>query len=57
MAVGLGGPRNAGLFAVQILATADEGLAAKLADFKKALEKKIGDKDAQFQERLAKDAD
>lgn len=52
MAVGMGGPRNAGLFAVQILATADEGLRTKLADFKRRLADKIAAKDAQFQQRL-----
>ena len=41
MAVGMGGPRNSGLFAVQILATAVEGLRAKLAEFKNALVDKL----------------
>jgi len=53
MAVGMGGPRNAGLFAVQILATADESLRAKLAKFKEDLVGKIADKDAKLQESLA----
>jgi len=53
MAVGMGGPRNAGLFAVQILATADAGLQTKLADFKQALAAKIAAKDAELQQRLA----
>ena len=52
MAVGMGGPRNAGLFAVQILATADESLREKLADFKKNLVGKIAAKDANLQESL-----
>jgi 5-(carboxyamino)imidazole ribonucleotide mutase len=52
VAVGMGGPRNAGLFAVQILSTADETLRAKFADFKLALVQKIQDKDAAFQESL-----
>lgn len=52
MAVGMGGPRNAGLFAVQILATADQELAAKFVAFKKQLEEKIAKKDAAFQETL-----
>lgn len=52
MAVGMGGPRNAGLFAVQILATADGELRAKLAKFKQQLATKIAAKDAQFQEKL-----
>jgi 5-(carboxyamino)imidazole ribonucleotide mutase len=52
MAVGMGGPRNAGLFAVQILATADEGLRNKLAEFKVKLNEKIAAKDAKLQESL-----
>jgi len=35
--VAIGGGRNAGILAVQILAQGDEGLAAKLKDFKKRL--------------------
>ena len=54
MAVGMGGPRNAGLFAVQILATADADLRDKFAAFKQQLTEKIGAKDAAFQEQLAK---
>ena len=41
MAVGMGGPRNSGLFAVQILATADPELRAKLTEFKSKLVDKI----------------
>lgn len=52
VAVGMGGPRNAGLFAVQILSTADETLRAKYADFKLALVQKIQDKDVAFQKSL-----
>lgn len=52
MAVGMGGPRNAGLFAIQIMATADESLREKLAQFKTALVDKISAKDAQLQESL-----
>lgn len=52
MAVGMGGPRNAGLFAVQIMATADESLREKLEQFKKDLVGKIAAKDAQLQESL-----
>jgi 5-(carboxyamino)imidazole ribonucleotide mutase len=53
VAVGMGGPRNAGLFAVQILATADEGLREQLADFKRRLAENIASKDAQLQKSLA----
>ena len=52
MAVGMGGPRNAGLFAIQIMATADESLREKLAQFKKELVGKITAKDAQLQDNL-----
>ncbi len=50
VAVGLGGPRNAGLFAVQILATADESLAAKLVEFKQRIAEKVAQRDAAFQQ-------
>lgn len=53
MAVGMGGPRNAGLFAVQILAGADDELRQKFDAFKEQLVKKIMDKDAKFQESLS----
>ncbi len=52
MAVGMGGPRNSGLFAVQIMATADEDLQAKLVKFKQDLAVKIAAKDNQLQESL-----
>jgi len=52
VAVGMGGPRNAGLFAVQILATSDSALAAKFADFKRKLVEKITAKDAELQKKL-----
>ena len=52
MAVGMGGPRNAGLFAVQVLATADPTLRDKLAEFKTKLADKIAGKDARLQEQL-----
>lgn len=45
VAVGMGGPRNSGLLAVQILATADKGLQAKLIAFKSQLADKIAGKD------------
>ncbi len=52
MAVGMGGPRNSGLFAVQIMATADPELREKLEQFKKDLVGKIAAKDAKLQETL-----
>ena len=56
VAVGMGGPRNAGLLAVQILAVSDESLADRFADFKQGLEQKIAAKDARLQEYLREDA-
>jgi 5-(carboxyamino)imidazole ribonucleotide mutase len=56
VAVGLGGPRNAGIFAVQILATADAALSAKLSDFKQRIATKIEAKNAAFQKSLAKES-
>jgi 5-(carboxyamino)imidazole ribonucleotide mutase len=55
VAVGMGGARNAGLFAVQILATADPELRQQLVRFKAALVEKITAKNARFQQQLAAD--
>ena len=52
MAVGMGGPRNAGLFAVQILATSDDRLGEQLTQFKSQLVDKIVSKDAKLQAGL-----
>ena len=52
VAVGMGGPRNAGLFAVQVLSTADDGLRDRFVEFKRALKDKIAAKDAQLQKQL-----
>lgn len=52
MAVGMGGPRNAGLFAVQILSLADASLRERFAAFKRGLTDKIARKDAEFQKTL-----
>ena len=49
---GKGGPRNAGLLAVQILALADPELQAKLADFKRKLVEKVFARDAALQQSL-----
>ncbi len=53
MAVGMGGPRNSGLFAVQIMATADPGLREKLEAFKIRLVSKIEAKDAELRESIS----
>ena len=52
MAVGMGGPRNAGLFAVQIMATADPELRHKLVEFKARLVDQIVEKDSKLQQSL-----
>jgi len=49
---GSGGPRNAGLLAVEILALADPALMEKLVLFKKKIAEKIAAKDAAFQAGL-----
>lgn len=48
MAVGMGGPRNAGLFAVQILALSDAKLKLAFVEFKQNLVEKIETKNANF---------
>ena len=52
VAVGGGGPRNAGLLAVQILALADAALQEKLVAFKNKLTEKVAEKDAALQAAL-----
>ena len=52
VAVGMGGPRNSGLLAVQILATADETLRRQFQDFKSSLAAKIAAKDRRLQDQL-----
>jgi 5-(carboxyamino)imidazole ribonucleotide mutase len=47
-----GGPRNAGLLAVQILALSDAALRAKLAEFKQKIVQKVTARDAVLQEKL-----
>ena len=48
---GMGGPRNAGLLAVEMLALGDVGLQEKLADFRKNLAQKIAEKNERFNEK------
>jgi len=50
--LGGGGPRNAGLLAVQILALGDTALQKKLVAFKRALVENISAKDAALQKSL-----
>ncbi len=55
MAIGKAGARNAGLFAVQILAVADESLAGRLADYKVELVAGVEAKAKALSERMVKD--
>jgi 5-(carboxyamino)imidazole ribonucleotide mutase len=50
--VGGGGPRNAGLLAVEVLALADVTLQKKLTEFRHKLAEKVGAKDAALQHTL-----
>jgi len=50
--LGGGGPRNAGLLAVQILSLGNIGLQEKLTAFKHKLSEKVVEKDAKLQETL-----
>jgi len=54
---GSGGARNAGLLAVQILATGDPQLAQKFVEFKRKLAEKIVAKDEALRATLGKAAD
>jgi 5-(carboxyamino)imidazole ribonucleotide mutase len=50
--VGIAGSRNAGLLAVRILATSDDGLRARMSEFQASLTDVAKSKDAALQERL-----
>jgi 5-(carboxyamino)imidazole ribonucleotide mutase len=54
VAVGGGGPRNAGLLAVQILALSDIDLQERLAKFRHTLAEKISARDEALQSAVAK---
>ena len=51
--VAIDGAANAGLLAVQMLAIADEALAARLAEFRRAQTEKVIQKDAEIQAMFA----
>ena len=53
VAVGGGGPKNAALLAIQILALSDATLAAKLDEFKLAQAAKVDAADSRVAERIA----
>lgn len=55
MAIGAAGARNAGLFAVRMLATTDLGLERKLAEFKQEMADGVVKKSDKLQEKLRKD--
>lgn len=55
MAIGKPGARNAGIFAVQILAAADADLARRLRDYKQELAAGVEVKAKALQERLSAD--
>lgn len=55
MAVGRAGATNAALFAVQILANADESLAVKMTEHKEKLAQGVADKNARVQQELIGD--
>lgn len=55
MAIGSGGARNAGLFAVQILALADASLAAKLLEYRSKQVEQVRQKDKKIQSELGKE--
>jgi 5-(carboxyamino)imidazole ribonucleotide mutase len=52
VACGGGGPKNAGLFAMRILALSDETVAAKMVDFREAMAVKVKAADAELQAEL-----
>ncbi len=51
MAIGNAGAKNAGIFAVQVLALGDSALRAKLGRYKKKLAKAVAEKDRKLVER------
>ena len=57
VAVGMGGARNAGLLAVQILAVSDETLAPSSPSSSRDWNQKVAAKDARLQEIIREDAD
>jgi 5-(carboxyamino)imidazole ribonucleotide mutase len=50
--VGMGGPRNAGLLAVEMLALSDPGLHEKLVEYKKKLVEKVAAKNESLQREV-----
>jgi phosphoribosylaminoimidazole carboxylase PurE protein len=55
MAIGAGGARNAGLFAVQILALSDASLGAKLQQYRASQVEQVRQKDKKIQTEVARE--
>ncbi len=55
-ALGGGGPQNAALFAIRMLALSDEGLARKVHQQREGMAAKVREKDQRLQERLKTEA-
>lgn len=55
MAIGKAGARNAGIFAVQVLACSDAGLQARLQDQRRVMAEEVIAKAGKLQERLRQD--
>ncbi|HMN02618.1 MAG TPA: 5-(carboxyamino)imidazole ribonucleotide mutase, partial [Geobacter anodireducens] len=54
MAIGKAGAKNAGLFAVQILALGDAAMARKLVEYKAAMAEEVEARDRDLQARLGR---
>ena len=52
VAIGKAGADNAAILAAQILALGDEGLAAKMSQFKEEMARKVADKNAALQSKI-----
>jgi 5-(carboxyamino)imidazole ribonucleotide mutase len=55
MAIGKAGAKNAGIFAVQLMAISDKELAARLVDSRKEMAEAVALKSDKLQKRLAED--
>jgi len=53
--VAINGARNAGLLAAQIIATGDEALMQRVAEFKRTLEERVEEKAARVTRRWPED--
>jgi phosphoribosylaminoimidazole carboxylase PurE protein len=57
VALGVGGPTNAGVLAAEILALSDEALRRRLVAYRESLARKVEDGDRKVRETLASPAD